>query len=49
MPGPASVPIALHDPQGSKTPHDKCQDRERCTGPGCRRRTGKTAVKHDRP
>lgn len=26
--------------------HDKCQKGIKCTGPGCRVYTGKTAVKH---
>ena len=43
MPGPASIPLPPLGEKG-KHPHEKCQDRESCTGPGCRRRTGKTAV-----
>jgi hypothetical protein len=46
MPGPVSAPGGYrHDPgltDKHPTPHGKCQDRERCTGPGCRVRTGKT-------
>lgn len=45
MPGPMSAGAgATTHPRGSKRPHDKCQERERCTGPGCRVRTGKTAI-----
>lgn len=44
MPGPMSAPAgAVSHPRGSETPHDKCQERGRCTGPGCRVRTGKTS------
>lgn len=49
MPGPASAPLERHDPGlNDKHPshHGRCQDRDRCTGPGCRVRTGKTKVAH---
>lgn len=35
--GPLSAPAGE-----GRARHDKCQDRERCTGPGCRVRSGKT-------
>lgn len=53
MPGPMSSPkggTPLLDDNGDvighsappRDPHDRCQERDRCTGPGCRIRTGKT-------
>jgi hypothetical protein len=43
MPGPCSAPTGARTDRG-KVPHEKCPDRERCTGAGCRVRTGKTDV-----
>lgn len=39
--GPLSAPAGERIDPG-KSPHEKCQDRGNCTGPGCRVRTGKT-------
>ena len=45
MPGPMSSPAGSDIPDYApplRATHEKCQERERCTGPGCRIRTGKT-------
>lgn len=44
MPGPCSAPTGARTGPGGATMHEKCPDRERCTGAGCRVRTGKTDV-----
>lgn len=49
MPGPNSAPQGeRRDPAGPKDgPHGRCQDREQCTGAGCRVSTGKTRYRRE--
>lgn len=40
--GPMSAPAGRRITPDKAHGHSKCQDREKCTGPGCRVRPGKT-------